>query len=182
MRSLSNRISPADHVRGRPDARIELLEYGDYQCPYCGRAHAAVQRIRDLLGDELRFAYRNFPLTHLHPQALAAAQAAEAAARQGRFWEMHDLLYDRQDHLEDRDLLRHAQELGLDLERFATDLDSGSVMRRIESDFAAGNRIGVHGTPTFFVNGERYDGPSEADALLAFIRSTTGEAGEARWS
>ena len=160
---------------------MQIVEYADFECPYCGRAFAALKQISAALAGDVRVAFRNFPLTHLHAHALAAAQAAEAAAIQGRFWDMHDLLFAHQDALDDLALARYAQSLGLDLDRFAEDFESGAVLSRIESDVRSGSRIGVRGTPTFFVNGERYEGSSEAGALLAFIAEVMGESGESPW-
>src|SRR5918996_149271 len=160
-----------DHVRGREDATVTLLEYGDYECPYCGRAEAA---IRELLADfenDLRYVWRYLPLTDVHPHAQLAAEAAEAAAAQGAFWPMHDLLLAHQDALELTDLVRYAEQLGLDVERFADDLRSHARARRIAEDLEGAELSGVSGTPTFFVNGRRHYG--------AYDAGTLGEAGRA---
>ena len=156
-------------MQGNPQAPISLTEYGDYECPYCGRAYLVVKALQQALGDDLVVAFRNFPLTQVHPRALRAAQAAEAAGLQDRFWEMHDLLFEHQDALEDEDLLRYAADCGLDLEKFVEDLDSEVVTARVKSDLLSGARSGVNGTPTFFVNGERYEGSWEPAVFLDYL-------------
>jgi protein-disulfide isomerase len=160
-----------DHVIGPPKAPITLVEYGDYECPYCGRAHPAVKEVRRQLGNELRFAFRHFPLTRVHPHAERAAEAAEAAAAEGaqKFWLMHDLLFEHQDALEDADLLLYADAIDLDVERFARELALGTYAGRVREDFLSGVRSGVNGTPTFFINGRRHDGGYDLPGLLAGI-------------
>jgi protein-disulfide isomerase len=158
-----------DHIQGPADAPVTLVEYGDYQCPYCGAAHLVVKRLQDRLEDELRFVFRNFPLTTVHPRAEIAAEAAEAAGAQGHFWEMHDLLFEHQDHLHDEDLMLYAKTIGLDVERFAEELAAGVYAPRVREDFMSGVRSGVNGTPTFFVNGVRHDGPFDAQSLYAAL-------------
>jgi protein-disulfide isomerase len=155
-----------DHIRGSADGPIKLLEYGDYQCPFCGGAHAIVQEIQRRLGDDLLFAFRNFPLTNIHPHAEHAAEAAEAAGAQGNFWGMHDLLFENQGALQDEDLATYAAELGLDEARFIREVASSAYASRIREDFKSGVRAGVNGTPTFFINGERYDGALDFKHLL----------------
>jgi protein-disulfide isomerase len=147
-----------DHIQGPVDAPIKLLEYGDYECPYCGQAYPLVKEIQKRLGNRLCFAFRNFPLINSHPYAEHAAEAAEAAGVQGRFWEMHDSLFENQDALEDKDLERYAAALGLDAQRFINEVSSGAHVLRVREDFHSGARSGVNGTPTFFINGKRYDG------------------------
>jgi protein-disulfide isomerase len=164
-------VGPRDQLRGRADAPIVLLEYGDFQCPHCGAAHPEVERVRRRMGARLAFVYRHFPLTNVHPRAQPAAEAAEAAGAQGHFWQMHDILFERQDALEDDDLLSYAEELGLNLQRFAADLVNGTHTAKVREDFMSGVRSGVNGTPTFFINGSRYAGPYDATALLAAIES-----------
>jgi protein-disulfide isomerase len=158
MSRLHPPLGAGDHVQGPADARITLVEYGDYECPYCGDAYPIVKGLQRELSADLRFAFRNFPLAQAHPQATRAAQAAEAASLQHKFWEMHDLLYENQDKLDDRQLRQLAQRLDLDLDRFDRDIDSTGVVAKVRADFLSGARSGVNGTPTFFVNGERYDG------------------------
>ena len=175
MSQLRPPLGPRDHVQGNPDAPIRLAEYGDYECPYCGRAYRVVKALQEALGDHLLFAWRDFPLSQVHPHALRAAAAANAAGLQDRFWEMHDMLFEHQDALEDARLLAYAKLLGLDLERFAGDLDSDEIAERVRADFLSGARSGVNGTPTFFVNGERYDGSWEPNAFLEFLRDLLAE-------
>ena len=154
-----------DHVLGSADAPATLVEYGDYECPYCGLAHPIVKEVLRRLGRQLRFAFRHFPLAEIHPDAQPAAEAAEAAGAQGRFWEMHDLLYANQQALGGPDLLRYAGVLGLDVTRFARELADHTWETRVREDFTSGVRSGVNGTPTFFVNGVLLDGPWDADTL-----------------
>jgi len=159
-------VDGRDHVRGPADAPATLVEYGDYECSYCGLAHPIVEEVQRRLGRQLRFAFRHFPLAEIHPHAQPAAEAAEAAGAQGRFWEMHDLLYKNQHALDDADLLRYAQALELDLTRFVSELADRTWETRVREDFMSGVRSGVNGTPTFFVNGVRHDGPWDADSLI----------------
>ncbi|RYZ42947.1 MAG: disulfide bond formation protein DsbA [Myxococcaceae bacterium] len=158
-----------DHLQGRRDAPLILVEYGDYQCPYCGQAYGQVKRLQELLGDRMALVFRNFPLTQAHPQAFQAAEAAEAAGAQGRYWEMHDLLFEHQDALGLSGLLSHAKRLALDVDRFSEDLESHRFAERIQRDFMDGARSGVNGTPTFFANGHRHDGAFSTEALLEAV-------------
>jgi len=158
-------ISADDHSRGPAAAPVTLVEYGDYECPACGAAYVTIADLRSTLGDRFRFVFRNFPLSSVHLHAGAAARAAEAAALQGRFWEMHDVLYENQEALEPDDLLRYAEELGLDLGRFELDFQSEQCIQRVRHDFLGGVRSGVNGTPTFFINGLRHDGGNNFEAL-----------------
>src|SRR5882672_3979901 len=158
-----------DHIQGPSDAPIMLLEYGDYECPYCGEAYPIVKAIQERLGDRLCFAFRNFPLINSHPHAQHAAEAAEAAGAQGRFWEMHDLLYENQDALEDEYLARYAATLGLDAEPLIKEVHAGAHTARIRDDFRSGARLGVNGTPSFFINGVRYDGATDVEELLSAL-------------
>ena len=155
-----------DHTSGSTDGLIKLLEYGDYECPFCGEAQPIVKEIQQRLGDDLLFAFRNFPLTQIHPHAEHAAEAAEAAGAQGNFWGMHDLLFENQGALEDEDLAAYAVELGLDETRVIREVASSVYAPRIREDFKSGVRGGVNGTPTFFINGERYDGTLDPEHLL----------------
>ena len=163
-------VGERDHVVGPETAPVTLVEYGDYECPFCGAAHATLEQVRHVMGNDLRFAYRHFPLTQIHPHAYQAAEAAEAASAQGRFWEMHDLLFANQDRLGLRDLIGYAGALDLDLERFVTDLRGHAYAGRLREDFLSGVRSGVNGTPTFFVNGMRHDGGYGLEALLEALR------------
>jgi protein-disulfide isomerase len=160
-----------DHVRGGAAGRL-IVEYGDYECPYSRRAFREIERIERRLGDGVRFAFRHFPLTEIHPHALAASAAAEAAALQGRFWEMHELLFHRQKALEDDDLRRYAGELGLDAERFERDRGGGAALERIRRDVESGIASGeVRGTPTLFVDGVAHRAGYEAATLLQRLES-----------
>ncbi len=159
-------VEGRDHVQGPLDAPLKLVEYGDYECPYCGRAYPIVKAIQEQLGERLCFAFRNFPLVNSHPHAEHAAEAAESAGAQGKFWEMHDTLYENQAELEDQDLVRYASALKLDAKRFVADLTNGVHTERVREDFRAGARGGVNGTPTFFINGVRYDGAPDVDELI----------------
>lgn len=160
-------LDPAEgHIRGSPTGRL-ILEYGDYECPYSRRAYRHIQHVESVLGDGVRFAFRHFPLTDIHPHALAASAAAEAAALQGRFWEMHELLFQGQKALEDGDLRRYAAALNLDLARFDSDRTSASVLDRVRRDTESGLASGeVQGTPTLFIDGVAYRGAYDAEALL----------------
>jgi protein-disulfide isomerase len=159
-------VNNRDHVQGPATATVTLLEYGDYECPFCAAAAPAIKQVQQQVGD-LLFAYRHFPLTQIHPHAFQAAEAAEAAGAQGSFWEIHDLLFTHQDALELQDLFVYARALGLDLERFATDLASNTHAGRVREDFMSGIRSGVNGTPTFFNNDVRYNGGYDVQSLLA---------------
>jgi protein-disulfide isomerase len=173
-------VSPArDHIRGPIDAPVTLLEYGDYECPYCGAAHGIVHAIRARMGDQLRFVYRHFPLTTMHPHAEPAAEAAEAAGSQGRFWPMHDLLFENQQQLAAPHLLAYARTLGLDLARFSSELAEHVHHPKVRADFMSGVRSGVNGTPTFYINGRRHDGPWDAGNLLAALQRAAGAPVEA---
>ena len=158
-----------DHVQGPAGAEVTLVEYGDYECPYCGAAYPIVKRIQRQMGERLRFVFRNFPITTSHPHAEAAAEAAEAAGAQGRPWEMHDLLFENQRHLTGPDLRSYAETLELDLERFDDELARHVHADRIREDFMSGVRSGVNGTPTFFINGMRHDASFDHDTLLEAI-------------
>jgi protein-disulfide isomerase len=155
-----------DHIQGSAGAPVTLVQYGDYECPYCGEAYPIIKEIQALMGDRLRFVFRNFPISTSHPHAEHAAEAAEAADAQGRFWEMHDLLYERQRHLTDQDLHTYAEELGLDIERFDKEMEEHLHAPRVHEDFMSGVRSGVNGTPTFYVDGVRHDDSYERDVLL----------------
>jgi len=169
--TLTQAVSARDHAEGAADAPLTLVEYGDYQCPYCGAAYPVVKRLQKTLGNKLRFVFRNFPLTQLHPYALIAAQAAEAAALQGKFWEMHDLLFEEQRLLKPESIHPWAERIGLNLEQFENDVKQGVVEKRIKEDRQSGIRSGVNGTPTFFINGNRHDGPPDYNSLLAALES-----------
>lgn len=162
-------LEPLDHLRGAPDAPLELVMFGDFQCPYCLAAQSVVRRVRERLGEELRFAFRHLPIVERHPMAQAAAEASEAAAAQGRFWECHDALYAAQPRLSDRELLAIAQALDLDADRFAEDLAQGRHRDRVARDVRSAAASGAGGTPTFFVNGRRHDDVYDAGTLVAVL-------------
>jgi protein-disulfide isomerase len=159
-----------DHVRGSPTGRV-ILEYGDYECPYSRAAYQQIKRVERVSGDKVRFAFRHFPLTDIHPHALAASAAAEAAALQGRFWEMHELLFQGQKALEDHDLRGYAAVLDLDLARFDADRASAGVLDRIRRDTDSGLASGeVQGTPTLFIDGVLHNASYDAAALLEVLK------------
>jgi protein-disulfide isomerase len=167
---LSVPVTAHDHAQGPADALVTLVEYGDYECPHCGRAYPIVKEVQRRLGSRLRFVFRNFPLAESHPHAERAAEAAEAAGAQGLFWEMHDTLLERQRELDDPHLVQHAREIGADEQRFLKDLTSRVYAERVREDFLSGIRSGVNGTPTFFINGIRYDGRWDYESLLGALR------------
>lgn len=160
-------VGPRDHARGPATAPVTLVEYGDYECPHCGRAYPIVKAVQERMGPRLRFVFRNFPLREAHPNAQRAAEAAEAAGAQGKFWEMHDRLFERQFALDEDYLIEYAGDLGLDVERFRRELAARTYEPRVREDFRSGVLSGVNGTPTFFVNGVRHDGAWDVDALVA---------------
>lgn len=155
-----------DHILGSPNGSIKLLEFGDYECPYCADVQPIVKEIQQRLGGSLLFAFRHFPLTRIHPHSEHAAEAAEAAAAQNDFWRMHHLLFENQAALSDQDLAKYAAKLGLDQARFIREVGSSAFAEHIREDFKSGIKAGVNGTPTFFVNGERYDGRRDLEHLL----------------
>lgn len=166
---LKNPVTVNDHSLGTAAASLELLEYGDYQCPSCGEAYYVLKNVREQLGDQVQFIFRNFPLSE-HPDAFGAAMAAEAAALQHRFWSMYDLLYINQLYLGPNDLLVYAEKIGLDIDRFRIDIRSEVLASKIEADFEGGERSGVTGTPNFYVNGQKYDGDWEGDGLIQYLK------------
>src|SRR5262245_8833194 len=168
---LTPPVGERDHAQGPADAPVTLVEYGDFECPYCGEAYPIVKALQQRLGERLRFVFRNFPLANAHPHAEHAAEAAEAAGAQGedRFWAMHDRLYEHQRALDDAHLEGHAAAVGLDVERFDREMEAGRYRARVREDFLSGVRSGVNGTPTFFVNGVRHDGSYDLGELLAAV-------------
>ena len=163
--TLTPPVSAVDHVQGPATAPVTLVEYGDYECPFCGQAYPIVQAIQRRFGHQLRFAFRHFPLTQIHPHAQAAAEAAEVAAAQGAFWPMHDMLYEHQNALTYDHLVRYAEMLNLDIVRFTSELATGAYASLVREHFMSGVRSGVNGTPTFFINGRRHDGPWDLESL-----------------
>lgn len=167
--SLAVPVGSEDYSRGSTDAAITLVEYGDYECPYCSEAFAIVRELQRRFGDGLRYAFRNFPLVEIHPRAEPAAEMAEAVGLQGRFWEMHDLLFENQRDLSDLALRRYADQAGADPEQALAAIRDGTPARRVERDLQGGIRSGVQGTPSFFINGERHDGRWDYETLAAYL-------------
>ena len=161
-----------DHIQGAADPPLALLEYGDYECPFCGEVQPIVREIQRRLGDDLCFAFRHFPLTNVHPYAEHAAEAAEAAGAQGNFWGMHETLFRNQQALDDESLAEYAAGLDLDARRLIKEVIADAYASRIREDFKAGVRAGVNGTPSFFIHGQRYDGAHELEPMLAAIRQS----------
>ncbi len=166
MTSLTVPVGPRDHIQGPATAPVTLLEYGDYECPYCGAAFYIVKQIQRHLEGELRYVFRHFPLVTIHPHAELAAETAEAAEAQGKFWDMHDTLFEHQQALSAPHLLQYARSLNLNLENVERDLTTHAFAERAREDFLSGIRSGVNGTPTFFVNGQRHDGSYDRETLL----------------
>jgi formate-nitrite transporter family protein len=175
--TLRTPVNDEDHALGDANAPVTLVEYGDFQCPHCARAHALLPRVRKALGSRLRYVYRNFPLTEIHPEALHAAEAAEsvaALAGEDAYWRMHDAIYDHQrdgeDALDDAHLLRYVEDAGASADDVARDLEAGTYEPRVKADFMSGVRSGVNGTPTFFINGRRFEGDwSDASSFAAAL-------------
>ncbi|MHC4434138.1 MAG: DsbA family protein, partial [Planctomycetota bacterium] len=171
---LTQAISDRDHIQGPIDAPVIFVEYGDYQCQFCGQAHSVIRELQERLEDRFCYVFRHFPISTQHPDAQHAAEAAEAAAAQGKFWEMHDYLYTHQGELDDQHLFKYAADLELDTERFERELKEHVYADRVSEDFRSGVRSGVNGTPTFYINGERYDGPWDIESLLTEIEKPLG--------
>lgn len=163
-------IGRSDHVMGNAEAAIRIVEYGDFECPLCGAAHAKLQQLYPLTGDNLCFAFRHFPMRQAHVHAEHAAESAEIAGAYGKFWEMHDLLFENQDSLDDRSLVEYAVAVGLNEEVFLQRLVSHEFAKRVRADFMGGVHSGVNGTPTFFLNEVRYDGTE--DYLISEVLNT----------
>jgi protein-disulfide isomerase len=166
---LTPPVSAEDHHLGPLSAPVTLVEFGDFECPYCGQAYPIVKEAKQRLGDSLCLAYRHFPLSQVHPHAERAAEAAEAAGAQGAFWPMHDTLFEHQDALDDQHLIAYAAALHLDVNRFSGELSEGTYAPQVREHFRSGIWSGVNGTPTFFINGRRHDGPWDLPNLLAAI-------------
>jgi protein-disulfide isomerase len=155
---------------------VTLVEYGDYQCPYCGQAEVAIRELLPSFGEDLRYVWRHLPLNDVHDHAQLAAEATEAAAAQGRFWDMHDKLFEDQERLDPRDLMRDAQDLGLEVDRFRDDLHSHTHTPRVAEDVASADESGVAGTPTFFINGRRHQGPYDVAGLTRAVEAARRRA------
>jgi protein-disulfide isomerase len=171
MSILKNPVGGEDHIQGDANAEASLVEYGDYECPHCAIAHPIVKRVQRHFGKRLSFVFRNFPLTQIHFNAQAAAETAEFAGAQGKFWEMHDQLFENQDRLGDDLFAELATELNLDAAALQVALANGTYTARVRADFTGGVRSGVNGTPTFFINGQRHNGPADFDHLVKAIEA-----------
>lgn len=165
--SLHPDVNKKDHIKGDSNAKLEIVEFGDFQCGHCGAAHPVVEKIIKEFGNQVKFVFRNFPLSEMHQNAREAAKAAEAAALQGKYWEMHNSIFENQEYLQSNDFISHAEKLGLDIQKFKKDMQLSSIAEKIDDDFESGIRSGVNGTPSFFVNGNKFDG--DASNLLAVI-------------
>jgi protein-disulfide isomerase len=165
-------VEHRDHIQGPPTAAATMVEYGDFECSYCGQAYPVLKELAAQFGDRMRLVFRHFPLTQIHPHAEQAAEASEAAAAQGRFWEMHDALYENQGALEDDDLLAYAGAVGLDVNRFEVEMAQHAHFDRVREDFVSGVRSGVNGTPSFFLNGRRYDGTWDLPSLVKAVNAS----------
>jgi protein-disulfide isomerase len=168
---LRTPVSAQDHTQGPATAEVTLVEYGDYECPHCGRAYPVVKKLQQHFGDSLRFVFRNFPLSEMHPMAESAAEAAEFAGAQGKFWEIHDGIYEHQSKLAPDLLVRLAKKNDLDIKAFTEALNHGTFRERVKADFSSGVRSGVNGTPTFFINGHRHDGPFDYQSLTDAVEA-----------
>ena len=160
-----------DHIEGSENAPVTLVEYGDYECPYCGQAYPIVKQVQAEMGDALRFVFRNFPLAELHKHAQHAAESAESAGAKGAFWPMHDILFEKQKALADFHLKEYAAQVGLNGDEVMSDIQNGTYTDHVREDFMSGVRSGVNGTPTFFINGQRHNGPWDKDSLLEALRA-----------
>lgn len=168
---LTIAVNKKDHIQGNLDAPLVVVEYGDFECVHCGHAYTIVKKIQKQLGKELAFVYRSFPLAEVHPHAEHAAQAAETAAASGKFWEYHDILFEHQDALEDSDLADYANELGIPEKDFLPAMENAEYEDKVQQSFMGGVESGVNGTPSFFVNGSRYDGDWEYEPFLEYLNS-----------
>lgn len=173
MAKLKVPVGPDDHVQGPANAPATLVEYGDYECPHCGHAYPIIKALQKRFGKQLRFAFRNFPLREIYAEA--AAETAEFAATHGKFWEMHDLIFENQNSLSEQMLGELAQRLTLDRQALTEALGSGAFVERVRRDFSGGVRSGVNGTPTFFINGQRHDGDFELETLRQAINKAAGK-------
>jgi protein-disulfide isomerase len=171
---LTPDVTAHDHTLGRSDARVTLVEYGDFECPHCRRAYPIVKALQARFGDDLRFVFRYFPLVDAHPNAMAFAEFAEAAGRQGKFWQVHDYLFEHQGHISSRQLANAAADLDLDSAELARTLATDGPAERVGKDLANGKRSGVNGTPTFFINGARFRGEWWEEAAFAEALASAG--------
>jgi protein-disulfide isomerase len=169
MANLKPPVNARDHMRGDPKSAVILVEYGDFQCPHCGAAYPIVKQIEKKYSRQLAFVFRQFPLSESHPFAMAAAIASEAAAIQGKFWEMHALLFEYQSRLSPATILHHANTIGLDTARFEKDIQDPAIFKKVEVSFESGILSGVNGTPSFFINGMKFDGYYDLESISAAI-------------
>jgi len=168
---LNPPVNSKDHIQGKNTASLELVEYGDYQCPHCGHAYPIIKNVQRKLGADLKFVFRNFPLSEMHPDAFNAAVAAEAAGFHQKFWEMHDIIFENQQELDLESLFFYAKTIGLDLERFKNDIQKNMLATKVEQDFESGVRSVVNGTSSFFINGKKYNGDWEEDVFIQYLKS-----------
>jgi protein-disulfide isomerase len=166
--SLKPDVSTTDHIQGNSDSDLIIVEYGDYQCPYCGAAYPVLKELMNQFGSQIKFVFRNFPLSEMHQYARPAALAAEAANSQGKFWKMHDAIYENQENLNESFLLELAEQLNLNIEQFKEDIQSPALAHKVDADFESGIVSGVNGTPSFFVNGNKFNGGAED--LIQLVR------------
>ena len=171
MSYLKPPVSDADNMQGNKNAVIELVEFGDYQCEHCGHAYPIIKMLQKKLGANLKFVFRNFPLSEMHPNALNTAVAAETASAQDKFWQMHDVIFENQQHLTDANLINYAAKIGLDIEQFKADFQTPKYIGKVDADFESGVRSGVNGTPSFYINGEKYNGNWEEDEFLEYLQT-----------
>jgi protein-disulfide isomerase len=179
MSTLKVAVTSKDHAQGGPEASVTLVEYGDYECPHCGRAYPIVKQLQKDFGKRLRFVFRNFPLNQSHPHAEGAAESAEFAAAHRKFWQMHDLLFENQERLSDLLYLEIAKSLGLEALDLRKALETSEFAERVRSDFTGGVRSGVNGTPTFFINGKRHDASFAYEVLTEAINSEVSRVAKA---
>lgn len=170
---LKPAVNQEDHLTGDNGSNVVIVEYGDYQCPYCGAAYPVLKEMLKVYSKDLEFVFRNFPLSEMHPMARPAAIAAEAASLQGKFWEMHDAIYENQDSLNPHFLLQLAEKFGLDMAQYEKDIQSDKVSDKVDGDFESGVRSGVNGTPSFYINGQKFNGGAED--LFDLLKENTKE-------
>ena len=172
MKQLTPAVNSNDHIYGNQNAVIELVEYGDYECPYCGQAYSIIKSMQEELGQDLKFVFRNFPLSKIHPFAFAAAVAAEAAGLQDKFWEMHDTIFENQKVLSIESLIDFAETIDLNLGAFKRDIQKHTLSEKVDLDFESGLRSGVNKIPSFYINGSKYEGEWEKDELFQHLKHT----------
>lgn len=175
MATLRTPVNEKDNQQGNKNAPVTLVEYGDYQCPHCGKAYPVVKQLQEEFGDKLNFVFRNFALTKIHPYAFIAAVSAEAAAKQNAYWDMHDWLFENQNKITPHNILDFAGKISLDMDQFKQDQENETLKQKVESDFIGGMRSGVNATPGFFINGEKLEGP----AVYITLRNAINKALEA---